>query len=224
MQVALKQSYTKSNKYPELKVHRHYMMNGTTAFYGNPNIEVWNKVIHLLIYKDRTNKYVFISNTGILKELNTYNADTTINSIKQAMRKLREMGFIKPVRETRYHVKDKSLRLTNGRILELNRARILDYLKVTSFDDPKYINRKKKSKEGRFMRKKIYSLVDWVNIKKEHLQEQYNAYVALQQKKYFYVNDDPQEITLESYQASQDEIYAIIGDIYTDTDVGVSTN
>ncbi len=224
MQAALNKTYKKSNHFPHVKVHPHYMMNGATSFYANSDIEVWNKVIHLLIYMHRTNPVLFISNTGILRLLNDYGADTSINSIKQALRKLRDMGFVKDVDECEYHVKDASLGLTNGRILKLNVPLILDYLRVTDFDNKLYSKGVKKSRERRFIRKKMYTLVDWVNIKKNNLKQAYNAYVVIQQKKYFYKADKNEELTLASYKASEEQIYANIQSIYEETDVGVVMN
>lgn len=225
MQAALKKTYKKSNKFPNVKVHPYYMMNGARAFYANPNIEVWNKVIHLLIYIFRTKGILFISNTGIMNWLNKkYDANISIYAVKQAIRKLRDMGFVKDVDECEYHVKDESLRLTNGRILKLNVPLILEYLRVTDFEDDLYAQGVKKSRERRFIRKKMYSLVDWVNIKRNNLKEAYNMYVVVQQKKYFNKEEKNQEITLESYNMMEEDIYNTIMDIYDDTDVGVVMN
>ena len=100
MQQAHTLSSNKSNKFPNVKVHPHYMMNGARAFYSNSNVEVWNKVIHLLIYIYRTNGTIFISNTGIKRWLNDkYDANISIHGVKQAIRKLRDMGFVRDVEE-----------------------------------------------------------------------------------------------------------------------------
>ena len=225
MQQAQRLSSNKSNKFPNVKVHPHYMMNGARAFYSNSNVEVWNKVIHLLIYIYRTNGTIFISNTGIKRWLNDkYDANISIHGVKQAIRKLRDMGFVRDVEECEYHVKDENLRLTNGRILKLNVSLILDYLRVTDFDHKLYAKGVKKSRERRFIRKKMYSLVDWVNIRKNNLKEAYNMYVTVQQKKYFNPQEKSQEITLESYQMMEEEIYNTITMIYDETDVGVIMN
>jgi hypothetical protein len=200
------------------------MRNGSTSFYASPNVEVWNKVLHLLIYIYRTKGILFISNTGIVKWLNQYDANVTIHGVKQAIRKLRDMGLVLDVEACEYHVKDENLRLTNGRILKLNVPNILDHLRVVTLDDALYKDARKKSRVRRLIRKKMYSLVDWVNIKKNNLKEAYNAYVIIQQKKYFSPEEKNQEITLESYQMMEEDIYNMIAVIYDETDVGVIMN
>ncbi len=217
-------SNKKSNKFPNLKIHPYYMRNGSTSFYASPNVEVWNKVLHLLIYIYRTKGILFISNTGIVKWLNEYGANVTIHGVKQAIRKLRDMSLVLDVEACEYHVKDENLRLTNGRILKLNVPNILDHLRVVTLDDALYKDARKKSRVRRLIRKKMYSLVDWVNIKKNNLKEAYNAYVIIQQKKYFSPEEKNQEITLESYQMMEEDIYNMIAVIYGETDVGVIKN
>jgi len=217
-----------SNVFPEYKVNPYYLSRDTQekAFYQNTHIESWIKVLHYLIKLLRTGRKhkLFISNSGIVRKLKeNYNCDMPLSTVKHAIRKLRLDGFLKPVEQTVYHVKDEDLQLKNGRILELNKTKVIKYLRVDSLEDDLYKNGTKKSRERRLIRKKMYTILDYVKMGRAAITKSYRAYTNYQKKKYF-APEETIGLDVESFKESQGAYLDIFDDWMVEVDVGVKQN
>lgn len=224
---------SKTSYFPSVKVHNYYQGTGRERhFYSNPKIELWNKVLHLIIFFVRTRGNAFISNTGVKNYLwKRYGIYVSIGGVKQAFQKLIAEGYI----SCEYGVKDEKLGLINGRKIKIE-GKALDHLRIYSTDDKAYeslpkrceidaqAKKQNKSSRGRrFVRKKMYTIVDYVNMKKVSLKEKYQDYVK-SQLKYFDPKATADEITAQAIDMQENRRKEIIEDIFMDIDVGFDIN
>ena len=223
----------KTSSFPSLKVHNYFQ--GTRRerlFYSNDNVELWNKVLHLIIFFIRTRGNAFISNPGIVSYLKKhYSVEVSLGGVKQAIQKLIYEGYI----ECTYGLKDPSIRMINGRLIKLT-GKALDHLRIYSTEDEAYQQlpkryqidsqarlQKKSSRGRRLVRKKMYTIVDYVNMKKAAISEQYTGYIKLQLK-YFNPKSPADEITADTIDMQEQHRIDILEDIYADIDVGFDIN
>ncbi len=142
-------------------------------FINSPIPELWNKIIHLFLLMDmdpKKDKKIFIQNKYLMERFGATRA-----GIQQAIRKLENMEFITR-RVTR----------RNKRIIKINRAKIIPFLRCYNIESPIYKEQANWSKERRFIRKKIISLVDFIKAPQRYQEEQFQKYVEAQIDHYNY--------------------------------------
>ena len=219
----------KTSSFPSYKLHPYYQgIRRERLFYANPKVELWNKVLHIIIWFIRVKGDAYMANSGIMRHLEkNYGVKVSLGGVKQAFQKLIYDGYI----SCEYHVNCERRRLKNGRVITLL-PKVVDHLRIYSTEDQAYLempkrheiddkakNAHKSSRGRRLIRKKMYTVVDYVNMKKQAISEQYTAYTK-SQLDYFNPRTAAEPMTAETYAASEEQRMSLIEDIYMDIDVG----
>jgi len=164
---------------PDLQFH-----SRLKDFIENRHIELWIKIIHLFIMIDAKSKgkdgyTIWYQNPGLQKRFTIRDKDgnvvwkPSIFNIQKSLAKLEKMGLIV-----------RSISTSGERRIKLNRGLVLDFLRQYDLKGDTYKNYRIKSRERKLIRKKIITLVDYVNEKKRAQDEAYKRYVQFQHKKY----------------------------------------
>lgn len=217
--------------FPNIKVNTYFQGKGREViFYRNPKVEWWVKILHLFIYFQRSFGVLVFSNTGIVKYMKQhYQIKVHLSTVKQSMQKLIQDGYVKPY----YNVKDPSIQLINGRRLELT-PKVIEHLRIVSLDSEEFkalprkidVSKEKNnygaSRGRRLVRKKMYTVVDYVNMKKLQQSRAYKSYTEAQMR---YFKRDAIVNLPEDLQAAFDgKIEDILDQFYNDIDVGGFNN
>lgn len=166
---------------PDLKLHtrlRDYFMD--------LSVPMWLKLIHLFILIDskstgKDGYTIWYQNPGLQKKFTLYgpNGDViwepSIENIQKSIAKLEAMDLLIRVVST-----------TGERRMKLNRPVVLQFLREYSIDTELYQSYKQKSRERKLIRRKIITIVDYVNEKKKYQNEQFKRYLEFQNRKYGY--------------------------------------
>jgi len=164
---------------PDLQFH-----SRLNNFLENPIIELWIKIIHLFIVIDAKSKgkdgyTIWYQNPGLQKRLTIRDNDgkiifkPSIANIQKSLAKLEKMSLIMRTHST-----------SGQRRIKLNRALVMEFLREYDLKGETYSNYRIKSRERKLIRKKIITLVDYVNEKKRAQDEAYKRYVQFQHRKY----------------------------------------
>jgi hypothetical protein len=164
---------------PDLQFH-----SRLKDFIENPHIELWIKFIHLFVMIDAKSKgkdgyTVWYQNPGLQERFTIRDKDNkviwkpSIANIQKSLAKLEKMGLIV-----------RSISTSGERRIKLNRGLVLDFLRQYDLKSDIYKSYRIKSRERKLIRKKIITLVDYVNEKKRAQDEAYKRYVQFQHKKY----------------------------------------
>ncbi|HOI85718.1 MAG TPA: hypothetical protein PLP48_06520 [Acholeplasmataceae bacterium] len=175
---------------PDLQFH-----SRLKDFIENPKIELWIKFIHLFVMIDAKSKgkdgyTVWYQNPGLRERFTIRDKDNNViwkpstANIQKSLAKLEKMDLIV-----------RSISTSGERRIKLNRGLVLDFLRQYDLKGDTYQNYRIKSRERKLIRKKIITLVDYVNEKKRAQDEAYKRYVQFQHKKYgFDITDTAIEI------------------------------
>lgn len=173
----------KSKNLPELQFHTKMI-----DFYKDFRIPMWNKLIHFFIVNDarstgKNGWTIWFQNPGLIKRFRIYDEIThevvwepSLSSIQKSIHKLEEMGFI--VRKVNP--------ITKKREIRLNRAMLIEFLRQNSMDTDLYKGLAPRSRERKLIRSKIITVCDYINGRKRAQNEQFQAYLNYQAKKYGY--------------------------------------
>lgn len=164
---------------PELQFH-----SKLKNFFENSHIELWIKIIHLFVMVDANSKgkdgwTIWYQNPGLQKRFTLRDEDgvityqPSIENIQKSLSKLERMGLIA-----------RTVSTSGERRIKLNRALVMDFLRQYDLKADTYKNYRIKSRERKLIRKKIITLVDYVNEKKRAQDDAYRRYLSMQHKKY----------------------------------------
>lgn len=219
------------SSFPNIKVNTYFQGKGREViFYRNPKVEWWVKMLHLFIYFKRSFGVLTFSNTGIVRYMKEhYQIDVALSTVKQSMQKLIQDGYI----VAQYNIKDPSIQLVNGRKLDLT-PKVIEYLRIVSLDSEEFKSLPRKidvskdknnygaSRGRRLVRKKMYTVVDYVNMKKLAQSKSYKAYTEAQMR---YFKRDAITLSPEELQAAFDgDLEDIIDSFFNDIDIGGFNN
>jgi len=133
---------------------------------------------------------VWYQNPGLRERFTIRDKDNNViwkpstANIQKSLAKLEKMDLIV-----------RSISTSGERRIKLNRGLVLDFLRQYDLKGDTYQNYRIKSRERKLIRKKIITLVDYVNEKKRAQDEAYKRYVQFQHKKYgFDITDTAIEI------------------------------
>jgi hypothetical protein len=184
---------------PDLQFH-----SKLRDFFENGHIELWIKMIHLFIMIDAKSKgkdgyTIWYQNPGLRKRFTIRDDDDqivyqpSIENIQKSIAKLEGMGLI-----------SRTVSTSGERRIKLNRALVLAFLREYDLKGTTYKTYRIKSRERKLIRKKIITLVDYVNEKKRAEDQAYRRYLQMQHKKYgFDITDNVIEIFDYDYSESQ---------------------
>ena len=166
---------------PQFQVH-----TKVQQFFRDPSVPMWLKMIHLFILIDSKSKKkdgftVWYQNPGLQRKFSVSapNGEVIwephVSTIQQSVAKLEAMGLI--TREVSNY---------GERRIKLNRSLIISFLRSHNLEDEFYVGFRAKSRERKLIRRKILTVVDYINTEKRIQSAQFKQYLLYQQKKYGY--------------------------------------
>ena len=166
-------------------------------FFNNPNIELWIKMLHFFIITDtkstgKDGYTIWYQNPFLQKKFTVRDADgklvfkPSMSNVQKSIAKLETLKLL-----------DRTVSTTGERRIKLNRAMVIHFLREYDLTSDTYQSYRIKSRERKLIRKKIITIVDYVNAKKISLNEQYKQYLDFQHRKYGYTITDS---AVEIYQ------------------------
>lgn len=183
---------------PNLKFHTRIQ-----KYFADHQIPMWLKLIHLFILIDSKSKAkdgytIWYQNPSLQKKFSLYVNDVvvwqpSIENIQKSIAKLEKMDLI-----------IRTVSSNGERRIKLNRVLIVKFLSEYNIDTDLYKSFKDKSRERKLIRRKILTIVDFINLKKSKQSEQFKKYLQYQNKKYGYEIDLP-EIDLLDINMEQDK-------------------
>ena len=159
-------------------------------FLNDQDVPMWMKLFHLFIVVDaqcavpkKGGWTIWRQNPNLIATMSLYDEETrqpiwspSLSSVQKSIAKLEEMGFIKRVINP----------LTNQRFIKLNRARVIEFLRQNSLDTDIYEALPARSRERKLIRRKILTVADYINARRNAQNEQFKRYLNWQSKKYGY--------------------------------------
>lgn len=167
---------------PNLKFHTKLQ-----SFFNDLSVPMWLKLIHLFILIDskathKKNGYtIFYQNPGLIKKFTIRNSSGSIiwtpslETIQQSIAKLEKMKLLK-----------RDVSAFGQRKIKLNRALIIEFLRHNSIDTDIYSSFEIKSRERKFIRRKILTITDYLTSNNKAQAAQFKKYLEYQCKKYKY--------------------------------------
>lgn len=168
---------------PDLRFHTR-----TRDFYKDPTVPMWIKTFHLFVMMDAKSTKkdgwtIWYQNPRIIQRFSIIDEETrdviwapSLSSVQKGIAELERMGFV-----TR-NLNPSSKK----RFIKLNRAKVIEFLRQNSFETDLYKGFAPKSRERKLIRRKIISVAEYINSRRDAQNEQFKAYLNFQARKYGY--------------------------------------